>query len=80
MYQCKSHLGLQRVKEHLSMICRVPIGLEDVSTYPNLYAELVDRDWSDEDLRKLAGKNLIQAFRKAEEVGNYIYFIDHCMK
>ena len=47
---------------------RVPNGLEDVSTYPDLFAELIDRGWSDEDLKKLAGNNLIRAFRKAEEV------------
>merc|ERR1711976_627576 len=32
----------------------LPEGLQDVSTYPDLFAELVTRGWSDEDLRKLA--------------------------
>jgi membrane dipeptidase len=45
-----------------------PVGLEDVSTFPNLFAELVRRGWSDGDLRKLAGGNLLRAMRRAEEV------------
>jgi membrane dipeptidase len=43
-----------------------PVGLEDVSTFPRLFAELVRRGWSDEDLRKLAGKNLLRVIRAAE--------------
>jgi membrane dipeptidase len=43
-----------------------PVGLEDVSTFPQLFAELVRRGWSDEDLGKLAGKNLLRVLRAAE--------------
>jgi len=43
-----------------------PEGLEDVSTYPRLFAELIRRGWSDEDLRKLAGGNVLRALRTAE--------------
>ncbi|XP_064641196.1 dipeptidase 1-like [Lineus longissimus] len=46
----------------------LPEGLEDVSKYPDLFAELIDRGWNDEDLQKLAGKNLVRVFKKAEEV------------
>lgn len=45
-----------------------PEGLEDVSTYPALFAELVKRGWSDKDLAKLAGGNLVRAFARAEQV------------
>jgi membrane dipeptidase len=45
-----------------------PVGLEDVSTYPALVAELIRRGWSDKDLAKLAGGNLIRAFAQAEKV------------
>ena len=31
-----------------------PIGLEDVSTYPALFAELIRRGWTDAELAKLA--------------------------
>ena len=44
----------------------VPEGLEDVSTFPALFAELIRRGWSDGDLRKLAGQNVLRAMRSAE--------------
>lgn len=43
-------------------------GLEDVSKYPDLFAELIRRGWSDADLRKLAGENLLRTMRGAETV------------
>jgi membrane dipeptidase len=45
-----------------------PKGLEDVSGYPRLFAELVRRGWSDEDLGRLAGGNVLRALRQAEAV------------
>jgi membrane dipeptidase len=47
-------------------ITHTPVGLEDVSTFPALFAELVRRGWSDDDLRKLAGRNLLRVLRAAE--------------
>ncbi|KAK6166560.1 hypothetical protein SNE40_023217 [Patella caerulea] len=47
---------------------RVPVGLEDVSKYPALFAELAKRGWTDAELKKLAGENLLRVFKKAEEV------------
>ncbi len=41
-------------------------GLEDVSTFPALFAELAARGWSDTDLKKLAGENLLRVMREAE--------------
>ena len=49
-------------------ITEVVEGLEDVSKYPNLFAELARRGWSDADLRKLAGENLLRVFAQAEAV------------
>jgi membrane dipeptidase len=49
-----------------------PAGLSDVSTYPNLFAELLRRGWSDEDLGKLASGNILRAFREAEAVSRRI--------
>ncbi|HET7584129.1 MAG TPA: dipeptidase [Gemmatimonadaceae bacterium] len=43
-------------------------GLEDVSKFPALFAELIRRGWSDADLKKLAGQNLLRVFRDAERV------------
>ncbi len=45
-----------------------PSGLEDVSKYPDLFAELIRRGWSDVDLRKLAGQNVLRVMRQAEAV------------
>jgi membrane dipeptidase len=44
----------------------LPVGLEDVSGYPRLFAALADRGWSDNDLVKLAGANLLRVMRDAE--------------
>ncbi|MGQ0712125.1 MAG: dipeptidase [Gemmatimonadaceae bacterium] len=49
-------------------ISEVPVGLEDVSTYPALFAELSRRGWSEADLRKLAGENLLRVLKRAEAV------------
>jgi membrane dipeptidase len=46
----------------------LPVGLEDQSTYPALFAELIRRGWSVADLRKLAGENVLRALAKAEQV------------
>ena len=45
-----------------------PTGLEDVSGYPKLFAELIRRGWSDEDLKLLAGENVLRALTEAERV------------
>ncbi|MBK6487094.1 MAG: dipeptidase [Gemmatimonadetes bacterium] len=43
-------------------------GLEDVSKYPVLFAELIRRGWSDADLRKLAGENMLRVLGEVESV------------
>ncbi len=45
-----------------------PVGLEDVSGYPNVFAALIDNGWSEEDLAKLAGGNVIRVFKEVEKV------------
>jgi membrane dipeptidase len=45
-----------------------PVGMDDVTSYPKLFAELVRRGWSDQDLGKLASGNIIRAVRQAEAV------------
>jgi membrane dipeptidase len=44
----------------------VPVGLEDVSTYPVLLAELLRRGYSDDDVKKIAGRNILRVMRAAE--------------
>jgi membrane dipeptidase len=49
-------------------ITTVPVGLEDVSTYPALFTELARRGWSEQDLRMLASENILRVMRQAESV------------
>ena len=45
-----------------------PVGLEGVDRYPALLQELMRRGWSDADIAKLAGENLLRAMAAAEQV------------
>jgi membrane dipeptidase len=45
-----------------------PEGLSDVSGYPQLFAELIRRGWSDRELGLLAGGNVLRALERAEKV------------
>jgi membrane dipeptidase len=49
-------------------ITEVVEGLEDVSKYPELLAELVRRGWTDAELRGVAGENVLRALAQAEAV------------
>jgi len=44
----------------------LPAGLEDVSRYPALFAELLRRGWTESDCRALAGGNILRVLRAAE--------------
>jgi len=46
-----------------------PIGMEDVSKYPYLIAELLRRGYTDDDAQKVAGLNLLRVMRETENVG-----------
>ncbi|MQY21218.1 hypothetical protein NRB20_43280 [Nocardia sp. RB20] len=45
-------------------------GLDDVSGYPNLIAELLDRGWSTTDLGKLTWHNAVRVLRDAQDVAD----------
>ncbi len=45
----------------------LPVGLEDVSCYPTLFAALAERGWSAAELRKLAGENALRMLRDVED-------------
>ncbi|XP_046461768.1 dipeptidase 1-like [Daphnia pulex] len=49
-------------------VSRVPEGLGDVSKYPDLFAELIARGWTESDLEKVAGLNFLRVFKGTEEV------------
>jgi membrane dipeptidase len=46
----------------------LPRGLEDVSRYPALFAELLDRGWSEAECEQLAGRNVLRAWREAASI------------
>jgi membrane dipeptidase len=48
-------------------ITSTPIGLEDVSKFPALTAELLGRGYGDEDVRKILGLNVLRVMREAEK-------------
>jgi len=59
------HVG---IGADLDGIPYTPQGLTGVESYPNLFAELIRRGWSDENLAKLAGGNVLRVLRRAEAV------------
>jgi membrane dipeptidase len=61
----RNHVG---IGADLDGIPYTPTGLEGVETYPRLFAELIRRGWSDADLARLAGGNILAAMRGAEAV------------
>ena len=57
---------------------RTPEGVEDISKLPVLFAALLeneDVEWTDEDLAKLASKNLIRVLRHVESVRDELAFV-----
>jgi len=49
-------------------ITDVVLGLEDVSKYPDLTAELLKRGYKDDDVKKILGLNVLRVMRQAEQV------------
>ncbi|KAM7101044.1 dipeptidase 1 isoform 2-T3 [Ciconia maguari] len=48
-------------------VTRLPAGLEDVSTYPALVAELLARNWTEAEVKAALAENLLRVFRQVEE-------------
>lgn len=46
----------------------LPTGLKDVSTYPNLFAELLKRGYTEEDIKKISSGNIFRVWNKVIEV------------
>lgn len=60
-----AHLG---IGSDFDGIPTVPVGLEDASTFPDLFVELVRRGYSDDELKDIAGRSFLRAMRAAEDV------------
>jgi membrane dipeptidase len=50
----------------------LPEGLEDVSRYPALFEELAGRGYADEDLSKIAGRNVLRVMREGERMSSML--------
>jgi membrane dipeptidase len=59
------HIGLGGDFDGITSVVQ---GLEDVSTYPALTAELLRRGYSEADVKKILGGNVLRAWRQAEQV------------
>lgn len=59
------HLGLGGDFDGVDTL---PVGLEDVSTYPALLAEMANRGWSRTDLAGLTSGNILRVLERAEEI------------
>jgi membrane dipeptidase len=59
------HVG---IGSDLDGITETVVGLEDVSKFPTLFAELARRGWTDADLAKLASGNVMRVLAEAERV------------
>ena len=60
-----AHVGIGGDFDGITDVIR---GLEDVSAYPGLFAELARRGWTEPELRMLAGENILRALDAAEQV------------
>lgn len=43
-------------------------GMEDVSTYPNLLIELINRGWTEDEIRKICSENFLRVFEDIEKI------------
>ena len=50
----------------------MPAGLADVSCYPALFAELLDRGWTEDECAALAGGNVLRVLRDAENLASAV--------
>jgi membrane dipeptidase len=59
------HVGLGSDFDGIEM---TPVGLEDVSCYPYITQELLNRGYKKEDIHKVLGGNVLRALGEAEKV------------
>ncbi|GAA6049548.1 hypothetical protein JCM3770_000841 [Rhodotorula araucariae] len=76
------YIGRLAGREHVGIgsdfdgIESTPEGLGDVSTYPNLVAELIRRGWSDDEIRGLTSGNILRILEKVEAVARSLRHVE----
>ena len=68
-----THAGLGADLDGISV---TPAGLESVADYPKVFAELIHRGYTDEQLKGIAGLNVLRVMRKAEAVANFSHLLE----
>ena len=63
------HVGIGSDFDGITMS---PVGLEDVTSYPRITDELLRRGYSEADVHKVLGANVLRAFRQAGEVAKQL--------
>jgi membrane dipeptidase len=53
-------------------VTRLPVGLEDVSTYPSITLELLNRGYKRDDIHKILGGNILRTLRASERVAQQL--------
>ncbi|QRW19477.1 Membrane dipeptidase (Peptidase family M19) [Rhizoctonia solani] len=72
------HIGRVAGRKHVGIgsdydgVSSTPVGLEDISTYPALFAELLRRGWTRSELIGLASGNLLRVLEGAEVVARQL--------
>jgi membrane dipeptidase len=61
-------IGAVGIGSDFDGISHPPVGLEDVSRFPHLVAEMVRRGWSDDEIAGLLGENLLRVLAESERV------------
>lgn len=59
------HIGIGADYDGISSL---PVGLDDVASYPDLFAELLRRGYTEDELKQIAGLNVLRVMRSAEDV------------
>lgn len=59
------HIGLGGDYDGVDVL---PVGLDDVTCYPAITAELLRRGWAEPDIRKVLGENAVRVLRASEEM------------
>jgi membrane dipeptidase len=64
------HIGLGGDFDGIESVVQ---GLEDVSKYPSLIAELLRRGYNDDEIRKITGQNILRVMRQVEKVSSTLH-------
>ncbi len=70
----KNKIGVEHIGigSDFDGITQVPVGLTDVSHFVDLTVELINRDYTDEEIKQVLGLNVLRVLREAERVAQQL--------